>query len=143
MLSIGYSKIALAAAAASIVAGILIVSGPVFAHHGTGISYDLSKLVTVKGTITNFAFHNPHSQLYWDTKDENGDIVHWSAEMNAPSVLERAGYTRKQLFELLKPGTEVTVTGFRSKSGAPVVVFSKAVTPTGELKSLNGPGKLD
>ena len=137
------SKIMLAAITAAIMAGVLIVSSPVFAHHGTGISYDLTKLVTVKGTITNFAFHNPHSQLYWDTKDENGELVHWSAEMNAPSVLERAGYTRKQLFDLLKPGTEVTVTGFRSKSGAPVVVFSKAVTPTGELKSLNGPGKLD
>ena len=138
-----YSKMTLAATAASIIAGILLVSGPVFAHHGTGISYDLTKLVTVKGTITNFAFHNPHSQLYWDTKDENGNIVRWSAEMNAPGVLERAGYTRKQLFELLKPGTEVTVSGFQSKSGAPVVVFSKAVTPTGELKSANGPGKID
>ena len=138
-----YSKITLAAVAASIFAGILIVAGPAFAHHGTGISYDLTKLVTVKGTITNFAFHNPHSQLYWDTKEENGNIVHWSAEMNAPGVLERAGYTRKQLFELLKPGTEVTVSGFQSRSGAPVVVFSKAVTPTGELKSANGPGKID
>ena len=138
-----YSKMTLAAVAASIIAGILLVSGLVFAHHGTGISYDLTKLVTVKGTITNFAFHNPHSQLYWDTKDENGNIVHWSAEMNAPGVLERAGYTKKQLFELLKPGTEVTVSGFQSKSGAPVVVFSKAVTPTGELKSANGPGKID
>ena len=138
-----YSKMTFAGAAASIFASLLLVTGPLLAHHGTGISYDLSKLVTVKGTITNFAFHNPHSQLYWDTKDENGEIVHWSAEMNAPSVLERAGYTRKQLFELLKPGTEVTVSGFRSKTGAPVVVFSKAVTPTGELKSLNGPGKLD
>src|SRR6266478_5581711 len=138
-----YSKMTLAATAASITAGILLVSGPVFAHHGTGISYDLTKLVTVKGTITNFAFHNPHSQLYWDTKDENGNIVHWSAEMNAPGVLARVGYSRKQLFELLKPGTEVTVSGFQSRSGAPVVVFSKAVTPTGELKSANGPGKID
>ena len=57
-----YSKMTLAVTA-SIIAGILLFSGPVFAHHGTGISYDLTKLVTVKGTITNFAFHNPHSQL--------------------------------------------------------------------------------
>jgi hypothetical protein len=136
-------KITLAAIAAGIMAGVLLISGPVFAHHGTGISYDLTKMVTVKGTITNFAFHNPHSQLYWDAKDENGNIVHWSAEMNAPGNLERAGYTRKELFELLKPGTEVTVSGFQSRSGAPVVVFSKAVTPTGELKSAGGPGKID
>jgi hypothetical protein len=136
-------KIRLAAIAAGIMAGVLIVSGPVFAHHGTGISYDLTKMVSVKGTITNFAFHNPHSQLYWDATDENGNIVHWSAEMNAPGNLERAGYTRRQLFELLKPGTEVTVSGFQSRSGAPVVVFSKAVTPNGELKSAGGPGKID
>ena len=135
------SKIVLAALAA--VTAVLLASVPMFAHHGTGISYDLTKSVTVKGTIVNFAFHNPHSQLYWDAKDENGNIVHWSAEMNAPGNLERAGYTRKQLFDLLKPGTEVTVTGFQSRSGAPVVVFSKAVTPNGELKSAGGPGKID
>ena len=137
------SKIMLAALAAGIISAVLLASFPLFAHHGTGISYDLTKSVTVKGTIVNFAFHNPHSQLYWDAKDENGNIVHWSAEMNAPGNLERAGYTRKQLFELLKPGTEVTVSGFQSRSGAPVVVFSKAVTPTGELKSAGGPGKID
>src|SRR6266513_1071244 len=137
------SRIRLCEWAVLITTGLLIVSLPVFAHHGTGISYDLTKMVTVKGTITNFAFHNPHSQLYWDAKDENGNIVHWSAEMNAPGNLERAGYTRKQLFDLLKPGTEVTVSGFQSRSGAPVVVFSKAVTPTGELKSAGGPGKID
>jgi uncharacterized protein DUF6152 len=137
------SKFMLAAITAAVMAGVLTMSGPVFAHHGTGISYDLTKMVTVKGTIVNFAFHNPHSQLYWDAKDENGNIVHWSAEMNAPGNLERAGYTRKQLFDLLKPGTEVTVSGFQSRSGAPVVVFSKAVTSNGELKSAGGPGKID
>jgi hypothetical protein len=136
-------KSTLALLAAGVMVGLLIASIPAFAHHGTGISYDLTKMVTVKGTIVNFAFHNPHSQLYWDAKDENGNIVHWSAEMNAPGNLERAGYTRKQLFELLKPGEEVTVSGFQSRSGAPVVVFSKAVTANGELKSAGGPGKID
>src|SRR5215467_1695757 len=137
------SNITFVAVTAAIIAGFLIVSGPAFAHHGTGISYDLTKQVTVKGTIVNFAFHNPHSQLYWDAKDENGNIVHWSAEMNAPGNLERAGYTRKQLFDILKPGAEVTVSGFQSRSGAPVVVFSRAVTPTGEIKSIGGPGKIE
>src|SRR5215467_6026075 len=112
-------KSTLAVLAAVIVAGLLTMSVTLLAHHGTGISYDLTKQVTVKGVIVNFAFHNPHSQLYWDAKDENGNIVHWSAEMNAPGNLERAGYTRKQLFDILKPGTEVTVSGFQSRSGAP------------------------
>jgi len=137
------SNIMLAVLTAGIVACLLTISVPLFAHHGTGISYDLTKQVTVKGVIVNFAFHNPHSQLYWDAKDESGNVVHWSAEMNAPGNLERAGYTRKQLFEVLKPGAEVTVSGFQARSGAPVVVFSKAVTPNGEIKSQGGPGKID
>jgi hypothetical protein len=131
-------------AAALVIVGALMVSAPALAHHGTGISYDLTKLVTSKGTIVSFSFRNPHAQLYWDVKDEKGNVVHWSAEMNAPSNLERAGWTRAAIIEALKPGQEVTVTGFPSKAGAPVVVFSKAVMANGtEVKSVGGPGKID
>ena len=54
----------------------LLMGTQLFAHHGTGISYDMHKTVTVKGTITKFAFQNPHSQLYFDVKDDQGNIVH-------------------------------------------------------------------
>jgi hypothetical protein len=131
-------------ASAIVMIGLLMVSVPASGHHGTGISYDLTKLVTSKGVIVSFSFRNPHAQLYWDVKDEKGEIVHWSAEMNAPSNLERAGWTRSAIVETLKPGQEVTVTGFASKSGAPVLVFSKAVTSNGgEVKSIGGPGKIE
>ena len=139
------SKIVLKSLAAAIVIiGLLMVSVPASGHHGTGISYDLTKLVTSKGVIVSFSFRNPHAQLYWDVKDEKGEIVHWSAELNAPSNLERAGWTRSAIVEALKPGLEVTVTGFPSKTGAPVLVFSKAVMSNGgEVKSVGGPGKID
>jgi hypothetical protein len=64
--------------------------------------------------------------------------------MNAPGNLERAGYTRRGMLDFFKPGAEVTVSGFRSKSGAPVMVFSKAVLADGrEFKTANGPGAID
>ena len=123
---------------------LLMVSTPAIAHHGTGISYDLSKLVSVKGVVVKFALSNPHSQLYLDVTDDKGNIEHWSAEMNAPTNLERAGFSRRQLLNLFAPGSEVTVYGFRSKSGAPVVVFSKAVLADGrEFKSQGGPGNIE
>jgi len=123
---------------------LLMVSTLAIAHHGTGISYDLSKLVSVKGVVVKFALSNPHSQLYFDVTDDKGDIEHWSAEMNAPTNLERAGFSRRQLLNLFTPGSEVTVYGFRSKSGAPVVVFSKAVLADGrEFKSQGGPGNIE
>jgi len=139
------NKIVLKSLAAAIVMiGLMMVSVPASAHHGTGISYDLTKLVTSKGVIVSFSFRNPHAQLYWDVKDEKGEIVHWSAEMNAPSNLERAGWTRSAIVKALPVGEEVTVTGFQSKSGAPVLVFSKAVTGSGaEVKSVGGPGNID
>jgi hypothetical protein len=127
-----------------LIAVLIVASMPVSAHHGTGISYDLTKLVSAKGVIVRYAWSNPHSQLYFDVKDDKGNIEHWSAEMNAPTNLQRAGYTRAQMLDLFKPGTEVTVYGFRSKAGAPVVVFSRAVLGDGrEFKSQGGPGQID
>jgi hypothetical protein len=123
---------------------VLTLSLAASAHHGTGVSYDLTKLVTVKGVITKYAWANPHSQLYFDVTDEKGNVEHWSAEMNAPGNLERAGYTRSGMLKLFKVGAEVTVSGFRSKAGAPVMVFSRAVFPDGqEFKTANGPGAID
>src|SRR5437870_5827664 len=95
-------------AAILVMGGLVALSTVTFAHHGTGASYDLSKLVTVKGVITRFAWSNPHSQLYFDVTDDKGNVEHWSAEMNAPGNLERAGYTRKGMLDLFKIGSEVT-----------------------------------
>jgi hypothetical protein len=109
----------------------MLMGTQLFAHHGTGISYDMHKTVTEKGVITKFAFQNPHSQLYFDVKDDQGNIVHWAAEMRAPGNLEANGYTRKDLMEKLAPGANVTVTGNPSKAGSPVMVFVKAVLDDG------------
>lgn len=101
-----------------------------FAHHGTGVSYNLHKTVVLKGVITKFALQNPHSQLYWDVADEQGTIVHWAAEMSNPVVLY-AHYSRKHLLDTLAPGTTVTVYGNPSKSGTPNVLFRKVVLADG------------
>jgi hypothetical protein len=109
----------------------MLAGTQLFAHHGTGISYDMHKTVTVKGVITRFAFQNPHSQLYFDVKDESGNVTHWAAEMRAPGNLEANGYTRKGLLDKLAPGANVTVTGNPSKAGSPVMVFVKATLDDG------------
>jgi Family of unknown function (DUF6152) len=109
----------------------MLMGTQLFAHHGTGISYDMKKTVTVKGVITKFAFQNPHSQLYFDVKDDQGAITHWAAEMRAPGNLEANGYTRKQLLDKLSPGQNVAVTGNPSKAGSPVMVFVKATMDDG------------
>jgi hypothetical protein len=44
-------------------AAILWLAGSQAAHHGTTISYDRSKPLTLKGMITNFQYVNPHEDL--------------------------------------------------------------------------------
>jgi len=103
-----------------------------FVHHGTNISYDHTRPVTLSGTVTEFVWQNPHTQIYFDVKDAKGPVVHWAAEMNSPGVLSRQeGWTKRTL----KAGDEITITVFPSKAGTPVGVVNKLV--------LNGKTILD
>ena len=111
--------------------GLLLGSGTLFAHHGTGTSYDMHKVVVLKGVITKFNLQNPHSQLYFDVTDDKGEVIHWSAEMRNPRNLESEGHSRKELLGKLTAGTQVTVTGNPSKAGTPVLVLGQAVTADG------------
>jgi Family of unknown function (DUF6152) len=115
----------------AVVSGLLLGSVSLFAHHGTGASYDMHKVVVLKGVITKFNMANPHSQLYFDVKDDQGTVLHWSAEMRNPRNLEAQGHSRKELIEKLAAGTQVEVTGNPSKAGTPVLVLGKAVTADG------------
>jgi len=98
------------------ITGLIAVSVPTFAHHGTGISYDQDKSITVKGTVTEFAWKNPHSQLYMDVKDEKGATVNFAVELNSPGVMIRQGWNR----HLFKTGDEVVISVHPSRVGAPV-----------------------
>jgi hypothetical protein len=102
------------------IVGGLLVGGSVFAHHGTG-TYDSTKSVTLTGTVTEFAFTNPHAALYFDVKDETGKIVNWAIEMNSPGVLARAGWTKK----MFKYGDQITITVRPSKAGTPVGLINR------------------
>jgi hypothetical protein len=104
------------------VLGLLTLSAPIFAHHGTNISYDRNKPMTLKGTVTEFVWKNPHSQIYFDVKDASGNVVHWAGELNSPGVLSGQGWSRK----MFVPGDEITLSVFPSKAGAAVGVVDRA-----------------
>ena len=101
------------------------------AHHGNA-GYG-KKTVVVKGTITEWRWTNPHSFLKFDAKDENGNVVHWIGEWNAPSTLINFGITAKSF----TVGEEVTVTmDGMAKSGANLGRVTKVVLPTGQELSM-------
>jgi len=93
----------------------LVLCASAFAHHGNS-AYDETVRVTIKGTVTEFVWTNPHSQIYLDVKDKNGKAVNWGVETNSPAILMRAGWTRSSI----KPGDEVTIILCPARNGAPV-----------------------
>ena len=109
----------------------MMSSTALLAHHGTGTSYDMHKVVVLKGVVSQFNFSNPHSQLYFDVTDDKGKVTHWSAEMRNPRNLESYGYTKHFLLEKFNAGATIEITGNPSKAGTPVLVFGKAVTADG------------
>ena len=96
-------------------AGLLLVCVPLFAHHGAA-SFDTTKKLTLKGTVVEWFWANPHCFLRFDVKDENGQSVQWVVEAQSGPNIMPLGYT-KQTF---KPGDEVTVTLTPVRNGKPL-----------------------
>ena len=105
----------------AIVAGLL-VSSTLLAHHA-GTLYDREHPVTLKGTVTQFVFTNPHAQIHFAVKDETGNVSNWVAETTSPSALFRLGWNKNTL----KSGDTITVTGAPFKDGRKVLSIFKLI----------------
>lgn len=100
----------------ALLVGLVIVCGPAMAHHGSqGYDYSVPRKM-LKGTVAQFAWQNPHSQIYLDVKDDKGNVVSWAMELNNPGNLVGLGWTHSSV----KAGDEVTVTFNPGKNGRPV-----------------------
>src|SRR5690242_14567989 len=107
--------------------GVLIASAPVFAHHGAS-AYESKKLTTLKGTVTDFQFMNPHSEIFFEVKNADGKVEKWSAEAASMVTMSRLGWTKT----LFKPGDQITVVGNRARNGSPIMRLSKVVLANGK-----------
>jgi len=91
---------------------VSIFSSPLVAHHG-GAAYDADKRVTVKGTVTDWLWSNPHCILQLDTPGDGGQVVHWVTETENPSSMIRSGWTK----DSFKVGDEISILLVPSKTG--------------------------
>jgi Family of unknown function (DUF6152) len=112
--------------ALTLAASGVIVSVPLFAHHGNA-SYDSTKTVTVKGTVTDYIWSNPHVFLKVDAKDKNGNTSHWIIEAQNPLSQTEVGWTKNTF----KPGDQVIVEVIPAKNGQPIGRFGVAGATAG------------
>ena len=83
----------------------LALAGVVLAHHGRA-GY-ANEIQTVKGTVADVQWKNPHVFIGFDVKDDKGNVVHWLAELSSPSTMLAAGMSRTTL----KTGDEIVIKG--------------------------------
>jgi Family of unknown function (DUF6152) len=118
-----------------VVVSLLAVSVPLYAHHGNA-AYDTSKTVTVKGTVTDYIWSNPHVFVKIDGKDDSGNTVHWIVEGQNPVSMLQIGWTKNTF----KPGDEVELDAMQAKNGNPVAFLGSA-SPTAPRRRIVINGK--
>lgn len=128
---------------AAILGGLFVVftlvsSSSMDAHHGYA-SYDMTKTVTLAGTVTDFMFANPHSSLSFDVNSGKSDEQHWSMEFGYIRILKDAGWTK----DTLKAGDHITVVFHPAKNGAHVGALAKLMNAGGREIPLSPPPSKD
>jgi hypothetical protein len=106
---------------------LLMVPFAVMAHHGAA-AYDTSNVISVKGTVTEYKFINPHVEISIAVKNDKGKVETWISEANSPNVLSRRGWSR----DTMKPGDEITLIGNKGKNGSLTLRLQKVVLSTGQ-----------
>lgn len=117
----------------------LALAAPLAAHHGTGVAYEVDRLITVEGTVTEWIWSNPHCGLLFDVTDDKGKTVHWGAELGPPHGLSQVGYSK----DVFKVGDKVTVVGHPARSGTPRLELRSVTTADGRVlpeKGVKGNG---
>ena len=103
----------------ALTAGLLLISGSVLAHHSNALS-DKDRLTTLTGTVTKFAFTNPHVGISFDVKDAQGKVVSWYAFGGSPVALHREGGWTNKTFQV---GQQILVRGHVNRDGKPIVLY--------------------
>lgn len=109
--------------AATVIAGL-----PVAAHHGRGATFDMKKQLTLKGTVSQVKWQNPHVLISIDVKDEGGNVVTWTFENSNTHTLATQGYNRNTL----KIGQPVTAVLNPAANGAPLGIVVKVILADGK-----------
>ena len=114
------------AARIALAAALLLAPVRLSAHHGAS-EYDMTKIVSLHGTVTELDFVNPHTLLVFTVKDDTGKAAEWQGELPSPNLLTRRGWSRSTL----KSGDQVTIIGAPAKNGEHGMQIKKLVFADG------------
>ena len=117
---------------AFVILTLVSVVMPLSAHHSWPITYD--RLVTVKGTVTEFRWANPHPMITLEVQGNDGRTDKW--EIGGPAIIrmEANGWTKTTV----KPGDVITGIGYQFGDGQKILRLERVVLPDGKEIRLYG-----
>src|SRR5678810_1359716 len=95
------------------------------AHHSWPVNMD--KLVTVKGTVMDFAWENPHPMMTLEVKTDDGKVEKWLVGGPAINRMEANGWTKNTV----KPGDVITGTGYQFSDGQKIIRLERVMLADG------------
>lgn len=116
----------------ALIVGFVGVSVAVSAHHAWPVSY--AKLVTVKGTVAEFTWANPHPMIALDVRDDGGKVERWSVGGPAINRMQNNGWGK----DTVKAGDVLTATGYQFADGQKIIRLEKVIMPDGKEMFLYG-----
>jgi hypothetical protein len=118
----------------SVLVLLALISGavPLSAHHSWPVNQ--SQLVTVKGTVVEFSWENPHPMITLEVKGEDGKVEKWLVGGPAINRMEANGWTKASV----KPGDVITGIGYQFTDGQKIVRLERVVFADGKEMRLYG-----
>jgi len=105
---------------------LISVVVPLSAHHSWPVSYD--RLVTVKGTVVEFTWQNPHPMMTIEVQANDGKMEKWLIGGPAINRMEANGWTKTTV----KPGDMITGIGYQFADGQKIVRLERVIMPDGK-----------
>lgn len=106
---------------------LMLLAVPAWPHHSFAM-FDQSKTVTLKGTVVEFQWTNPHAFLHVEVIDGASKAT-WHVELNSPNNLRREGWRATSV----KAGDVVTVTVNPLRDGTSGGLFVAVTLPDGTV----------
>ena len=117
---------------AFVILALVSAAVPLSAHHSWPISND--RLVTVKGTVIEFLWANPHPMITLEVQTTDGRTEKWQVGGPATNRMEANGWTKTTL----KPGDVITGIGYQFADGQKIVRLERVVLADGKEMRLYG-----
>jgi uncharacterized protein DUF6152 len=115
-----------------VIAILALAAIPLSAHHSWPVSY--GQLVTVKGTVMEFSWQNPHPMITLEVKSPDGKVEKWLVGGPAINRMEANGWNRTTV----KPGDTITGIGYQFADGQKTIRLERVIMADGKEMRLYG-----